>query len=306
MLEELLSQLNERGYQGRVVSIDRLADLEAAIEEPRGQGLLDAELVQTYMAEFEYRPPEALPEARSIIVVAVPQPQVRVTFTWAGEQLRFMIPPIYPERETDVLVRTLLREILEPAGYRVAEASLPRKMLAVRSGLATYGRNNVTYVPGMGSFHGLAVAYTDAPVAENNWQEPQMMERCQSCRACQRHCPAGAISAERFQLHAERCITFHNEKPSDVPFPAWIDPAWHNCIVGCLRCQWVCPENRDVRLWVEDGVTFSQEETELLLKDVPREDIPGQMLEKMQRVHLDLWTDILPRNLGVLLAGQSA
>jgi hypothetical protein len=81
MLEQLHSQLAARGVQGRVVSVDHLGDLEVAIEEPRDQGLLDAELVQTYLAEFDYDLPETLPDASSIIVVAIPQPQVRVTFT---------------------------------------------------------------------------------------------------------------------------------------------------------------------------------------------------------------------------------
>ncbi len=302
MLEQIFYQLAERGYQGRAVSIDRLGDLEAAIEGPCSQGLLDPELIQTYLAAFGYQLPEALPQARSIIVIAVPQSQVRVTFAWAGDQFQFIIPPTYPERAMDARVDALLREILEPEGYRVALASLPKKLLAVRSGLAAYGKNNVAYVPGMGSFHGLVAAYTDLPVVEDGWREPQMMERCRTCEACQRHCPAGAITAKRFLLRAERCITFHNEKPAHVPFPAWMDPAWHNCLIGCLRCQWVCPENKDVRQWAEDGVTFSKEETGLLLRDVPLEEIPAAMLEKMQRVHLDLWADILPRNLGALLA----
>jgi len=302
VLEQLLSQLSERGVEGRVVSIDRLADLEAAIEEPRSQGLLDAELAQTYLAEFDYRPPEALPGTRSIIVVAVPQPQVRVTFTWNGEPLQCIIPPTYPEREMDARVYRVLREILEPAGYRLVGASLPKKPLAVRSGLAAYGSNNITYVPGMGSFHGLVAAYTDLPVAEDGWREPQMLERCRTCKACLHHCPTGAITAERFLLHAERCITFHNEKPGCVPFPSWMGAAWHNCLVGCLQCQWVCPENRQGRQWIEEGVVFSREETELLLAGVPLEEIPACTLEKMQRVHLDLWADILPRNLRALLA----
>jgi epoxyqueuosine reductase len=305
MLEQLFSQLAERGIQGRAVSIDRLGDLESAIEGPRSRGLLDAELAQTYLAEFAYRPPETLPEARSIVVVAVPQPQVRVTFTWAGEQVPFIIPPTYPERTMDARVHALLREILEPAGYRVAEANLPRKTLAVRSGLAAYGKNNITYVPGMGSFHGLVAAYTDLPVAGDSWREPQMMERCQACTACLRRCPAGAITADRFLLHAERCITFHNEKPAAVPFPAWIEPAWHNCLMGCLLCQWVCPENKDARHWLEDGVTFSQAETELLLGDTALADIPAGTLARMQRVHLDRWVDLMPRNLGALLPSQA-
>jgi epoxyqueuosine reductase len=305
MREPLLSQLAERGVQGRLVSIGRLGDLEAGIDGPRSQGLLDAELVQTYLSEFDYDPPKTLPDARSILVVAVPQPQVRVAFTWAGEPVSFIIPPTYPERETDSRVHALLREILEPAGYRMVPASLPRKLLAVRSGLAAYGRNNVTYVPGIGSFYGLVAAYTDLPIAEDGWREPQMMQRCRDCAACQRHCPAGAITPERFLLHADRCLPFHNEKPAGVPFPSWMDTAGHNCLIGCLHCQWICPENRAVRQWVEGDVVFSQEETELLLGGAQPGQVPAGTWEKMQRAHLDRWADILPRNLGALLAARA-
>jgi epoxyqueuosine reductase len=305
MWEQLYSKLAERGIQGRAVSIDHLDDLEAGIEGPLSQGLLDAELVESYLAEFNYNPPETLPEVTSIIVVAIPQPQIRVTFTWAGAEVPCIIPPTYPERAMDAVVHPLLRAILEPAGYALAPADLPKKLLAVRSGLAAYGKNNVTYVPGMGSFHGLVTAYTDLPVAHDGWREPQMMERCQSCEACLRRCPAGAITAERFLLHAERCITFHNEKPAAVPFPASMDPAWHNCLMGCLHCQWVCPENKDARHWVEDGVTFSQEETELLLAGAPLDEIPAGTRAKMERVHLDLYAESLPRNLRVLLPAET-
>jgi epoxyqueuosine reductase len=157
MLEHLFSQLAERGMQGRAVSIDRLGDLEAAIEGPRRQGLLDPDLVQTYLAEFDEHPPERLLSARTILVIAIPQPQVRVTFTWAGKQVPLIIPPTYPERAMDAYAHPLLQALLEPAGYTLAPADLPKKMLAVRSGLAAYGKNNVTYVPGMGSFHGLVM-----------------------------------------------------------------------------------------------------------------------------------------------------
>ena len=128
-----------------------------------------------------------------------------------------------------------------------------------------------------------------------------MLESCQNCSACLRHCPVGAITAERFLLHAERCITFHNEKPVDVPFPAWMDPAWHNCLVGCLHCQRVCPENREVWPWVEEGAEFSQEETALLLEGLPFDQLPAATAEKLERLDLDAFVDILPRNLNALL-----
>jgi epoxyqueuosine reductase len=308
-MEELFSQLTQRGYKGRVVAIQHLGDLQEEIEGRYGEGLFDQELYQTYLAAFAFRLPDSLPEARSIIVVAVPQPQTRVTFTWNGERVRFIIPPTYFEQGTENHVRELLARVLEPAGYRVAEAVLPKKLLAVRSGLAAYGKNNISYIPGMGSFYGLVVVYSDLPAQEDHWREPQMMESCRNCSACLRHCPVGAIpsaplrtgTSERFLLHAERCITFHNEKPGDVPFPAWIDPSWHNCLIGCLHCQRVCPENREFLHWVEERVEFSQEETALLLQGVALDQLPPATAKKLEQSDVIELLDVLPRNLGVLL-----
>jgi epoxyqueuosine reductase len=309
IMEELFSQLEERGYKGRVVAIQHLGGLQEEIEGRYREGLFDQELYQTYLAAFTFCPPDSLPEARSIIVVAVPQPQTGVTFTWNGERVRFIMPPTYFEQGTENRVRELLARLLKPAGYRVAEAVLPKKLLAARSGLAAYGKNNISYVPGMGSFYGLVVVYSDLPAQEDHWREPQMMESCRNCSACLRHCPVGAIpsaplrtgTSERFLLRAERCITFHNEKPGDVPFPAWIDPSWHNCLIGCLHCQRVCPQNREFLHWVEERVEFSQEETALLLQGVALDQLPPATVKKLEQSDVIKLLDVLPRNLGVLL-----
>ncbi len=300
-MEELFSQLKEWGYQGRIVSIQHLGDLQEEIEGRYRQGLFDEEFYQEWLTGFAFSPPDNLPEVRSVLIVAVPQPQTRVTFTWDGEPVRFIIPPTYFEQKTENRVRELLVRVLEPTGYRVAEAVLPKKLLAVRSGLAAYGKNNISYVPGMGSFYGLVAVYSDLPAQEDNWREPQMMETCQNCSACLRHCPVGAIHSDRFLLHAERCITFHNEKPDDVPFPAWIDPAWHNCLIGCLHCQRVCPQNREFLHWVEERVEFSQEETALLLQGVALDQLPPATAKKLEQSDTVELLDVLSRNLGVLL-----
>jgi epoxyqueuosine reductase len=231
--------------------------------------------------------------------------------------VRFIIPPTYFEQGTENRVREFLARVLEPAGYRVAEAVLPKKLLAVRSGLAAYGKNNISYVPGMGSFFGLIAVYSDLPAQEDNWREPQVMESCRNCSACLRHCPVGAIpstspldsardelragTSERFLLRAERCITFHNEKPSDVPFPAWMDPSWHNCLIGCLHCQRVCPQNREFLPWVEEGIEFSPEETALLLQGVALDQLPPATAKKLEQSDTIDLLDVFPRNLAVLL-----
>ena len=297
------NQLEEQAYKGRIASAERLPELRAGIEGPHSQGLFDEELYQEYLAGFKFRPPDSLPEARSLIVVAVPQPATRVTFAWNGEPVPVLVPPTYLHgEEADKQVERLLAEGLAQAGYRVAQAALPKKFLAVRSGLGQYGRNNICYVPGLGSFHRLVAFYSDLPCPEDDWQEQQMLEKCQTCKACLRSCPTGAITSKRFLVQAERCITFHNEKPSDVPFPTWISPSSHNCLVGCLHCQRVCPENKDVVQWTEDGEELSEEETAQLLEGDPFDRLHAPLVEKLQRADLTDQLDVLPRNLSALLS----
>jgi epoxyqueuosine reductase len=302
MIPTLLRQLGDRGWKGRVVPIHYLRDLQEEIEGRHRQELFDEEFYQERLAGFEFDSPGDLPEARSLIVVAVPQPQIRFTFSWSGEAVPLVVPPTYLHwRETDEQVEAFVTGILGAEGYRALEVALPEKLLAARSGLGAYGRNNVCYVEGLGSFHRPVALVSDLPCPEDTWQEARMMERCQTCQACLHACPTGAITTERFLLYAERCLTFRNEKPGSVPFPAWVDPAWHNCLVGCMICQRVCPENKEVLGWVEEGVEFSQEETGLLLEGVTPDRLPAPLVEKLRQWDLLDLVDILPRNLGVLL-----
>jgi epoxyqueuosine reductase len=299
---QLLRRLEEKGRRGRIVPVEHLHDLQEEIEGHHRQGVLDEEFYQERLSGFRFSPPDDLPEARSLIVVAVPQPQIRFTFTWNEEAIPLVVPPTYLHwRETDQQARDLVAEIVGAQGYQVAQGRLPEKLLAAHSGLGVYGRNNICYVKGLGSFHYPVALFSDLPCPEDAWQEARMMERCQKCQACIRACPTGAITAERFLLHAERCLTFRNEKPGSVPFPAWVDPAWHNCLVGCMICQRVCPENKEFLGWIEEGAVFSQEDTALLLDRVPSDQLPAALMEKLARWDLVDLLDILPRNLGAFL-----
>jgi epoxyqueuosine reductase len=299
---ELLDHLEEKGWRGRIVPVEHLRDLQEEIAERYRQGVFDEEFYQERLTGFKFSPPDDLPDARSLIVVAVPQPQICFTFAWNGEAIRLVVPPTYLHwKKTEQQARDLVAEIVGAQGYRVAQGRLPEKLLAARSGLGAYGRNNICYVKGLGSFHYPAALISDLPCPEDTWQETRMMERCQKCQACLCACPTGAITAERFLIHAERCLTFRNEKPGPVPFPEWLDPAWHNCLVGCMICQRACPENKDVLGWIEEGAEFSEEETALLLRKVPPDQLPAALMDKLVCWDLVDLLDVLPRNLGVLL-----
>lgn len=86
-----------------------------------------------------------------------------------------------------------------------------------------------------------------------------------------------------------------------MPFPSWLDPAWHNCLIGCMICQKVYPENKEVLEWIKEGAEFSREETALLLEGTPPDRLPDALVEKLTRWDLLDLLDVLPRNLGVFL-----
>ncbi len=198
-------------------------------------------------------------------------------------------------------IEQIISSQLRPKSCSVTRAYLPLKLLAVQSGLGGYGRNNICYVPGMGSFFQLAVYYSNMQARTDLWQEPKTMPNCENCHACHLNCPTRAISSDRFLLNAEKCLVFHNEKRGNIPFADWINPSWHNCLIGCMRCQSICPLNKDFRNWIGEKEEFSEEETKMILKAVTRDQFLPATKTKLQ--NLSLWddVDVLPRNLGVLL-----
>ncbi len=298
--EDLFLRMKQRGYRGRVVSIHHLSELKDEIMGRFEKRLFDEEFYRSRLSFFDFEIPVSLPGAKSIIIIAVPRPQAQAVFTFGGKAKTLVLPPTYVgyDRTTNS-VGEFLSEALQEKEHKVATTKLPLKLLAVRSGLAEYGINNITYVSGLGSFLQLVAFYSDRPCSEDAWCEAQTMKVCEKCQACRRACPTKAVSTDRFLLHAERCISFRNEMKGETPFPSWIDPSWHNCLFGCFHCQRVCPVNTPFLNWVEEKEEFSQEETELLLKGQLLDLLPGETLQKLRNLDMaDPYSlDSLPRNL---------
>jgi epoxyqueuosine reductase len=155
----------------------------------------------------------------------------------------------------------------------------------------------------MGSFLQLVGAFSDLPCDGDPWREPKALDRCESCVVCLRLCPTGAITNDRFLLHAERCLTYHNEAAGD--FPNWIDPSSHHCLIGCMRCQTVCPENRAVQEWFEDRAEFSEHETTLFIRRVPFDRLPSETAAKMKSLEINEDYRLLCRNLSMIIERDS-
>jgi len=126
---------------------------------------------------------------------------------------------------------------------------------------------NEAYVNGIGSYFQLCGYVTDAALPEMSSigdSKRLLLGDCENCGICTSICPTGAITQERVLLHAEKCLTYANENAGE--WPDWVDSHAHNCLLGCLECQRMCPANPE--LPIENlKLHFSAAETQRLLSD---------------------------------------
>ena len=131
-----------------------------------------------------------------------------------------------------------------------------------------------------------------------------MMDSCKNCSACMKACPTGALARDRFAVHAERCLTFVNELTT--PLPDWVRSEWHNCLIGCMKCQAICPRNKPFMSLFEDRAEFTTQETEAILKQTTFTDLPDTTKQKLRISELgDDYYETLGRNLSALKDNRS-
>lgn len=304
MIESLNNFLKKYNYKAGIISFKRLKELENEIDGLYEGKYIDKSLYKSYLSGFLYNMKEDSFELKSIIIIAVPRPQNRIYFNTGKKCFPAIIPPTYiGQGRMDQKIKAILDWYLSGTGYMVLPARLPEKLLAAYSGLSRYGRNNISYIRDFGSFFYLTSFFSNIDCDYENWYEKKELEDCLDCKACLKNCPTGAITAKRFLLNAERCLTFFNEKPGN--FPAWVKPESHNCLVGCMKCQIVCPYNEPFINWIEDTGEFTAEETEILLQNLPAEKLPSSIIEKLNFLDLQGYVGVIPRNLMALLKKES-
>ena len=204
ILRKMQVGMKQLGYEGRTVPIVHLSEVQEAVGNLIRLGFVNERLHRRW--HFYLDTNKSLPEARTVIIVAMPSPLTRVWFKYEGSTYPADIPPDHFGKETrESRAQEALNHVLTGVGYKIAKAHLALKTLAVRSGLAAYGRNNTAYVSGMGSLCMLAAFYTDWPGEEDNWQASKAMEACATCSLCRDNCPTGSIPADRFLIRAEKC-----------------------------------------------------------------------------------------------------
>ena len=296
-------------YKYKTLSVEYIEKLQEDIDKLRRAGALsDNEVYRGYIDARKFEIPENLPNAKSMIIIAIFGKLGLVNFNLDGKKHEIMIPPNYYENglEIEDLENIALNKIIKEPGYKVEFTRyLHSKLLAVRSGLGKYGRNNICYVDKMGSMLNLYTFFTDYEFGEDNWTEIKMMEQCENCTICFKNCPNNAIptpSDENFVINAGKCTSVYNEIRGIIP--DWIPYEAHNALMGCMKCQLPCPGNRESIKVTKQLGEISEKETKMIIDGNVDEKLALSLSKKLKMFSpsdADYMLPVIKRNLRVLL-----
>ncbi|MFB3903213.1 MAG: 4Fe-4S double cluster binding domain-containing protein [Acidobacteriota bacterium] len=310
----------ERGYRMVWGDPSEVGEALSEIDSRRRRGELEARFDEENLSQFTPLDEETIRGMRTLVIIAVRRPAHRLLFRFKGGALEAIVPPTYVNYSLlpDRIRADLERNVLNGQG-QIRHIQIPLKLVAARLGLVTYGRNNLTYLRGWGSYHQLAGFLTSVdlqpkqsfipcsePEAGHGGSGERLQPACRNCRRCVSACPTGALAGDRFLARAERCLTLTNEQPG--AWPDWIPPSAHHCLVGCLLCQQACPVNRK-RLELEDLTTvFSSSQMAKILAGEANQTDPAwnQISAKLTQAGLGGYLPVLSRNLRALERANGA
>ncbi len=306
--ETLIEWARQRGYKVGFAGVSVLETVQEKLTERREKGEFAPGFFEENLGVFRYLERVSIRQPESIVVVAVPRPAHILKFELEAGPVETVLPPTY------VRYRGLfesVRQDLEIAAFgrdgHVETVQAPLKSLAVCLGQASYGRNNITYIPEFGSYFQLAGYVTDVSLGTTaeNIQLERKLGSCSSCQACLKACPRGAIAEDRFLIHAEKCYTLCSESANPIPSDAV--PPSPDCLIGCLKCQDVCPANKGLLKRENAEVSFTKDETLSLLEDgdFGDGDIAKSIQVKFGTLALSESVPIFRRNLRLLLKLKS-
>lgn len=303
----------EFDYQYRTLSVEHLRETKSVVDKLNREGKLSRQKTfQRYVGDLLFDAPKELPNARSVILVATPWKLRSITFRYKAKNHIVLVPGGYfvyeDERYIDALKQRIARDVLKNDGAKLVVAPVaaapPLKALAVRSGLAEYGKNNIAYVDGYGSFHALWSIFTEHELPDQ-WSRPyRSMRFCKGCSICTKACPTKALPESTFVLDAGRCITLYNEL--NKPMPDGVDLKAHNALIGCLKCQYDCPANRHLIRQIEHLADITEEETALILSGQRNEKIQKSIGNKLKALGWYSAPENISRNLQMVLPNTSA
>ncbi|MCL2064346.1 MAG: hypothetical protein FWG98_08245 [Candidatus Cloacimonetes bacterium] len=241
-------------------------------------------------------------EVKSVIVVAYATPLVSMDFAIEDKiKTIYISPGYYAAHNKEKIIFEYLSPILNKEGFHISEAKkLPCKSVAVRTGLGVYGRNNIVYVDGMGSFCRFAMYLTDLPSDDEFYDGTahlRYMKSCAECLKCVNHCPTQALNINQNTVDISRCLCWMTLM--DVGSPDWVNLEWHNALFGCMMCQKFCPQNIDFMRNVARIGNYDELQTKAVLDN----NADAELINSFGCGSLNR---LIPRNLKILIVAEDS
>jgi epoxyqueuosine reductase len=285
--------LEENRIKHKIISSSHLEFIEDDINAKYKKGIIDEKIYDYYLKYFNYEYKNKDNQFK-IIITAKPQKISVVVFKYKKRDLKAIIPPTYIYTKD----RELCFNILRQSFSYVEKARLPLKLLSAYSGLSVYGKNNITYIPEMGSFVRLDAFLVRDEGERDDWNKIEIMDECNHCDRCIKNCPRHCISEHNFIIDAGKCITLYSEiegsfKDNGIPVSVI------NALIGCMRCQVACPVNQPFLKIREVVELFNEEETRMILDDTFRNN--QGLMTKLKTIDLNENEQVISRNLRALM-----
>ena len=201
----------------------------------------------SYMERGEEKrcdPQKALPDARSIVVLALNyfhgDPQAGDTPAATGRIARYAWGDDYHDLIESKLhkIDEFLREFGGQQKCYVDTGPVLERDHAAQAGVGWHGKSTMLIDERLGTWFFLAEVLTTVELPPD---EP-VPDRCGTCERCIKACPTGAITAPH-RLDARRCISYLTiELKGSIPLE--LRPLIGNRIFGCDDCLDACPWNR--------------------------------------------------------------
>jgi len=258
----------KRGYRIAWAEPSIIGEIHHRFRDLREGGEVDTGFYDRVFGFFRYPDAFNMENPGAVIIAAIARPAHIVSFDYKGKTHDLLIPPTYYDYRG--IFDQTLGDLSKWLGhkYRLELLNAPLKILSVMTGLSKYGRNNLVYVEGFGSYLQLVGFATDEKLGRSHEipaAVPAAMDECGSCRACMKICPTGAISDERFLLKADACLTYFSESENKDPLPEEFGRQRRPCLIGCIACQEVCPANKGLLRVERLGIHFTEDETKEIL-----------------------------------------
>lgn len=200
--------------------------------------------------QLRFYPADDYPEAKALLVLLYPYHPARLPQD--GEQL--FIDQYYNASNRAYHAASLLEKRIQSAGFMAqANVPYPAKAAALRAGLGLIGDHGLLITPDYGTRVVIILLATNAVEPEE--KEPRHSERsqCLHCGKCENACPVKAIDAAG-GFHPERCL--RNYMMEGVVVPEDVRRLMGQSLIGCDRCQRVCPLQPDCTEHEEEAFTL--------------------------------------------------